>query len=1301
MIRKSIFLGFLGVLMSVSLNAQIQKCISGENKVFVKANTTILNIEPNVLEDFESYADFTTAMPPWILHDIDATVTYGITDVTFPNSGTAMAYIVFNPNNTTPSLGADTELAANSGEKFAACFNSIPAQGSTNNDWLISPQMALGTNSNLSFYGKSYTTEWGPEKLKVLVSTTGTDPSQFTEISPGTLELPGDWTNYNYSLSQYDGMDIHIAFQCLSEDAFILMLDDILVSTEESSGGSTLAGMVTDAVDGTPISGALVTVAGLTDFTDSEGNYSIANVPQGSLTANFMGTPTSGESPLTVQFTDLSTSSTQLVTCSATGYITYNNSQVIIEDGGTVNLNISLSPTITGDGMRFVLNWGENPRDLDSHLRTPEIEGAAHHVYYSNKGSATSAPYATLDHDDTQSFGPETITIYDFFTGVYHYYVHKFAGSGEITTSSAVVQIYDNTGLLHTIQAPVSGTGIYWYVCTVNGANQSFDIINVIQDTEPGTGKSNVVYPAKPDTENKDIEIITTWNWSFGDGQTSTLQNPNHIYESGGTYSVSLTVGDGSAQNSLTKEDYIVVEGGQGNATLQGMVTDAVDGTPIEGALVSVAGLTDLTDASGNYLIENVPQGSLTSNFMGTPTSGDSPLTVQFTDLSTSSTQLVTCSATDYITYNNSQVIIEDGGTVNLNISLSPTITGDGMRFVLNWGENPRDLDSHLRTPDIEGSTHHVYYSNKGSATSAPYVTLDHDDTQSYGPETVTIYDFFTGVYHYYVHKFAGSGEITTSAAVVQIYDNTGLLHTIQAPVSGTGIYWYVCTVNGANQSFDIINVIQDTEPGTGKSNVVYPAKPDTGIKEVDIITSWSWNFGDGQTSTQQNPSHVYQNGGTYSVSLIVSDGASQHSLIRENYIVVVGSQGTATLTGMVSNAVDGTPIEGALVTVAGLTDLTDADGNYVIENVPEGSLTANFMATPTHGTNPLTVQYTDLSTTITQLVTCSATGFSTYNNNQVAIAEGSTVNLNISLSPTISGDEMRFVLNWGQDPRDLDSHLRTPEIEGTSYHVYYSSQGSAEVAPYATLDHDDTQSYGPETTTIYQFFNGVYHYYIYKFAGSGELITSSAVVQIYNESGLINTLQVPVNGEGDYWYVGTIDGATQTMNIINTIQTTEPGTGKSNVVYPPKPQIINHMVNSITSWAWSFGDGQSSTVANPNHIYTADGLYTVSLEVSDGSNSHTEYKVGYIYVGNSFSIDELEEEMISLYPNPAIDFVKFESELEIHQIKIFDRSGRLLFDSPSSDKSVSIDINHFKSGVYMVQIHLEEKVITKKLIIR
>ena len=53
-------------------------------------------------------------------------------------------------------------------------------------------------------------------------------------------------------------------------------------------------------------------------------------------------------------------------------------------------------------------------------------------------------------------------------------------------------------------------------------------------------------------------------------------------------------------------------------------------------------------------------------------------------------------------------------------------------------------------------------------------------------------------------------------------------------------------------------------------------------------ITDWLWDFGDGSYSSDQNPAHIYQNPGLYTVSLIVSDANSSDTLEFMNYIEVI-----------------------------------------------------------------------------------------------------------------------------------------------------------------------------------------------------------------------------------------------------------------------------------------------------------------------------------------------------------------------------------------------------------------------------
>jgi hypothetical protein len=61
----------------------------------------------------------------------------------------------------------------------------------------------------------------------------------------------------------------------------------------------------------------------------------------------------------------------------------------------------------------------------------------------------------------------------------------------------------------------------------------------------------------------------TSWSWTFGDGGTSTAQNPSHTYNAAGTYTVSLTATNSQGGDTATKTNYITVtEPGTGATTM-------------------------------------------------------------------------------------------------------------------------------------------------------------------------------------------------------------------------------------------------------------------------------------------------------------------------------------------------------------------------------------------------------------------------------------------------------------------------------------------------------------------------------------------------------------------------------------------------------------------------------------------------------------------------------------------------------------------------------------------------------------
>ncbi|HXX81993.1 MAG TPA: hypothetical protein VEI46_10625, partial [Thermodesulfovibrionales bacterium] len=90
-----------------------------------------------------------------------------------------------------------------------------------------------------------------------------------------------------------------------------------------------------------------------------------------------------------------------------------------------------------------------------------------------------------------------------------------------------------------------------------------------------------------------------------------------------------------------------------------------------------------------------------------------------------------------------------------------------------------------------------------------------------------------------------------------------------------------------------------------------------------------------------------------------------------------------------------------------------------------------------------------------------------------------------------------------------------------------------------AVLDHDDTDSFGPETTTIVQQFSGVYRFYVHDFTNGGNtsstaLSNSGAQVKVYQGNTLVATFNVPTNQMGTVWTVFELNGSTITP--INTI---------------------------------------------------------------------------------------------------------------------------------------------------------------------
>ncbi len=138
------------------------------------------------------------------------------------------------------------------------------------------------------------------------------------------------------------------------------------------------------------------------------------------------------------------------------------------------------------------------------------------------------------------------------------------------------------------------------------------------------------------------------------------------------------------------------------------------------------------------------------------------------------------------------------------------TGSAQAYHFVLTWGATPRDLDFHVTGPTANNSAtrFHTYYRSRTNNG----VSLDVDDTTSYGPETITVQNWFIGTYRFSVHDFTNRTS-TTSAAMgnsgrvtIRAYSPTGLIGTYHMP-RRPGTLWTAFEVRVTTAGVNVVPV--------------------------------------------------------------------------------------------------------------------------------------------------------------------------------------------------------------------------------------------------------------------------------------------------------------------------------------------------------------------------------------------------------------------------------------------------------------------------------------------------------------
>ncbi|MBN2381167.1 PKD domain-containing protein, partial [candidate division WOR-3 bacterium] len=292
----------------------------------------------------------------------------------------------------------------------------------------------------------------------------------------------------------------------------------------------------------------------------------------------------------------------------------------------------------------------------------------------------------------------------------------------------------------------------------------------------------------------------TEWEWDFGDTRTSTTQNPTHVYDTDGDYTVSLTVRNATEEDTETKVDYIHV------------------------------GSTAPPDA----------------DFSGNPTSGNAPLTVSFTDQST----------------NNPTSWAWDFGDGNTSAVENPShvYNNTGQYTVSLTVQNAGGQDTETKTN----------YITVGSAPTPVTANFAGNPTSGNAPLTVAFTDQSTGNPDSWAWSF-GDNQTSTTQSPTHVYNTPGTYDVQLIAIRGipsasdydsdTLMRTAYITVTSA----PVIVAAFTADPDTGF--VPFTHRMTVNFQDASTgtgITTWNWAFGDGSTATTQNPTHTYTSAGTF-----------------------------------------------------------------------------------------------------------------------------------------------------------------------------------------------------------------------------------------------------------------------------------------------------------------------------------------------------------------------------------------------------------------------------------------------------
>jgi gliding motility-associated-like protein len=619
----------------------------------------------------------------------------------------------------------------------------------------------------------------------------------------------------------------------------------------------------------------------------------------------------------------------------------------------------------------------------------------------------------------------------------------------------------------------------------------------------------------------------TTWQWDLGNGTQSTQQNPTTTYFNPGTYTVTLTVSNASGSNTITRTQYITVND---KPSVNFIASDSTGCFPLR------VNFTDLSLAgSGTITNWDWDFGD------GTGSTAQNPLKV-YTAVGNYTVTLKVTNSGGCVKVISKPLYIRVSTGVSVNfantapqlchppetISFTNLSTGPGT-LTHSWlfgdgGSSALTNPSHTYTTGGSFTVTLITQSSLGciDTTIRLFAVTIKDVASSFtGPDSVCVNTpaSFTNTSN---PVSAGSlwdfGDATTSTQTnpvktwtvagiypVQLINNYGTCaDTITKPVRVLGL-----------------PVVNFTVPDSVDCDAPFTVN----FQDLSAVgTAWAWNFGDGGTSTQQNPVHTYTANGQYTVSLVVTNASGcRDSISKTQYIKIIKP----------TVAINGAPVEGCVPFTFSPTPNVNAIDGVASYFWDFGDGATSNLQNPTH------IYSTQGTYTIKLFITTS---------------DGCT--------------DSAIVVNG----------VRVGTLPTADFTAAPLSQCVGQPIQFTDLS-------APADRWLWDFGNGT---------GSS---TAQNPIYAYPDTGIYTVRLTAWN-----------NGCSATVTKTNYI-TALPPVARFNPTFNcnNKRQVVFTDASVLPqTWLWDFGDGTTSTLQNPVHVYAAFGTYNVSLTVTNGSCSNT-----------------------------------------------------------------------------------------------